>query len=149
MNDAIGRNLKKEFACELYIRGLTQKEIAAKIDVSERTMSLWVNKGNWDVMRKSQLITKQKILADYYEQLEEVCNHIKQKPEGQRYADNKTADIQMKITAAIKSLETELGISDVVDVSIRILKWLRGIEPDKAKELSGVFDAFIQSLAKN
>lgn len=143
-------NQKKEWAQQLYCEGkLTQKLIAVKVEVAEKTISKWVNEGNWETLRKSLLVSKQEQLANMYEQLSEINAHIKQKPEGQRYADSKQADIQVKITASIEQLEEETNMADVFEVGKRFISYLQMHDFEKAKEVVDLYDGFIKHCLKS
>jgi predicted DNA-binding protein YlxM (UPF0122 family) len=142
---------KKEWAKSEYLRGdLSQKEIAEKVGISTVTMTKWVNdpEDNWDRLRKSMLITREAQLTRLYIQLDELNSSIMGKPQGKRFADSKEADTISKLAGAIKTLETEASISDVVEVSKRFLNWLRPLAPHKAKEVAAMFNDFIKSLLK-
>lgn len=142
---------KKEWAKSEYLRGdLSQKEIAEKVGVSVVTMNKWVNDpaDNWDRLRKSMLITREAQLTRLYMQLDELNTAIMGREPGKRFADSKEADTIAKLTGAIKTLETEASISDVVEVSKRFLNWLRPLAPNKAKEVAAMFNDFIKSLLK-
>ena len=56
---------------------LTIKEIAKRSKVSARTLSKWIENEGWEKKRQSVLVTRPKIIADYYEQLEILNDHIK------------------------------------------------------------------------
>ena len=61
MNKKPDNNIKKQWAKHLYIYdNLTQKEIAAKVGITEKTLSKWVNdpKENWEMLKSSLTITK-------------------------------------------------------------------------------------------
>ena len=142
---------KKEWAKSEFLRGdLSQKEIAEKVGISAVTMNKWANDpdDNWDRLRKSMLITREAQLTRLYMQLDELNSSIMGKPQGKRFADSKEADTISKLAGAIKTLETEASISDVVEVSKRFLNWLRPLAPHKAKEIAAMFNDFIKSLLK-
>lgn len=120
---------KKEWAKTLFVsERLTQKEIAMRTSVSEKTLSLWVNKENWDALRVSLTITKDAQLKRLYAQLEEINTAIEKRDEGLRYSNTKDADIIVKITTAIKALETETGIAEIVEVFTGYNNWLKNID---------------------
>jgi transcriptional regulator with XRE-family HTH domain len=120
---------KKEWAKTLFVsERLTQKEIAMRTGVSEKTLSLWVNKENWDALRVSLTITKDAQLKRLYAQLEEINTAIEKREEGLRYSNTKDADIIVKITTAIKALETETGIAEIVEVFTGYNNWLKNID---------------------
>ncbi len=49
-----------------------------------------------------------------------------------------------KLAAAIKKMETDVGIADLVSVGIRFIEWIRPIDLDKAKEVTILWDKFIK-----
>src|SRR6476660_6113153 len=90
---------KQYLAKILYTREkLDQKIIAKKVGASEQTISKWVNEFGWKKLRSRLLVSKEQILSDLYEQLEELHNSIGRKEAGKRFADTKEADIQIKYT---------------------------------------------------
>jgi len=145
------QNLKKEYARLLFTQEkLSQKEVAEKANVSEQTMTKWVNanKGEWKRLRQSYVVTKKEQLSRIYEQIDEITQVIQQREQGQRYVNSKEADILVKLTAAVKNLETEASVSDIIEVSMRFLNWLRPVDLEKAKEISGYLDNFIKDQLK-
>lgn len=137
---------KKKNAKALFITGqYQQKEIAELVGVTVQTVSRWVNGEKWDLELASLTITKEKQLARYYAQINEINEVIAGRDPGQRYANSKEADILTKLSTAAQKLESETGIRDIVDVSIGLLEWVRGFDPNKAKELSDLFDGYIKT----
>jgi len=146
---AVKQTEKKEWAKLLYLKeNMTQKEIAAKVNVTEKTLSKWVNTERWEQMKASIIVTKSEELQRVYMQIRELNDFIFRRPEGERFANTKEADTLNKLTSAARDLETETSVSDIIDVSIRLLDWLRPIDFNKAKELSNVFDIFIKDQLK-
>ena len=142
-------NQKKEWAQQLYCEGsMKQNAIAYKVGVSEKTITSWVNKGNWEGLRKSLLISKQEQLSHMYEQLSEINAAIRNKNPGERYANTKEADIMSKITASIEQLEEETNITDVFEVGKRFITFMQQHDFEKSKELVDYFDAFIKHCLK-
>lgn len=140
---------KKEWAyTEYVITNLSQKEAATKVGVSVVTMSKWVKEGNWDELRRQMLVTREKQLSRLYAQFDELTRAIEQKPEGERYANSKEADTLNKLTAAIRSLETEASVADIVEVSKRLLNWLRPVNATRAIEIASIFNDFIKHTLK-
>jgi transposase len=144
-------NLKKEHAKLLFTQeNLSQKEIAEKVNVSEQTITKWVNAndGEWKRLRQSLVITKKEQLSRIYEQIDEITQTIQLREKGKRYTDSKEADILVKLTAAAKNLETEASVSDIIEVAMRFLNFMRPIDLEKTKEISGYFDSFIKEQLK-
>ena len=136
---------KKDWAKMLFLNEhLTQKEVAKQVSVSARTMSVWVNKEKWDTLKTSMTITREEQLANLYRQVAAINEVIAKREEGERFASSKEADIINKLATAIDKMERDSGLSEAISVSKKILRWLRPVNPEKAKDLSYVFDAFIK-----
>lgn len=128
---------------------LEQKAIAKKVGVSEKTISKWVNDFNWKKLRSRLLVSKEEVLNALYEQLENLHNSIKEKEAGKQYADTKEADIQIKLTASIRNLETELAIADLVESGIRFTKHLQATGTiEQVMEYSELWNHFILASVK-
>ena len=65
---------------------------------------------------------------------------------GRRYPTSKEADILGKLSAAIKNMETDVGIADVISVLTRLIEFVKAYDLDKAKQLTATADSFIKSL---
>lgn len=144
----ITMKMKKEWAQTLFVReGLLQKEIAEKIDVSAVTINKWVKAGGWQKLKQSLIVTRTEQLNRIYAQIDELNSHILKKPEGERFADSKQADALAKLTAAAKTMETDASLADVIEVSRKILIYVRASIPAKAEELGRIFDDFIKETA--
>lgn len=141
---------KKEWAQHLYCQNeMTQKAIAEKVGVSEKTLSKWVNEENWERLRKSLLISKQEQLAMLYDQVDEINKFIRLKKAGERFADSKEADILSKLTKSIEQMEEETNITDVVEVCKRFITFLQKHDFEKSKEVVDLCDAFIKDCLKS
>jgi transposase-like protein len=140
---------KKAWAQQLYCEDKeTQKSIAIKVGISEKTLCQWIEKYNWDRLKKSLLISKQEILTSYYDQLQELKEFVANKTEGSRYADSKEADIMVKITTAIKNLEEETCMADVFEIGKRLINFIQKIDFEKAKEILSYYDLFLADELK-
>jgi len=143
------KDKEKEYAKLLFVKeNLTQKEVAERCGVTEKTMSRWVRDEKWEDLKVSLLTTKEDELRRLYAQLKELNDMVYKRPEGERYANNKDADIISKLTASIRQLETETSIAQIVEVGKSLAEWLRKIDVDKAKEFVSYFDGFIKDRLK-
>ena len=73
----------EDYAKMLYLdtsQKLTNKEIAERVDVRPNTISNWIKKGNWEKLRKSLMVTRQKMVRDLYDQLESLNDNIRTRP---------------------------------------------------------------------
>ena len=138
---------KKEWAKTLYLKeNLTQQEIADRVGVSRITVNRWIADGKREVQKAGLTLTREEQIANLYRQVAEINRKIADKPEGERFASNAEADILGKLSAAIKKMETDVGIADIISVQTKFIEFLRSIDFEKAKELTQLSDAFIKSL---
>jgi len=140
---------KREWAEQLITQqGYSQKEAAEKVGVSAVTLNKWYKKYNWEDLKQSLLVTRQMQLKRLYMQMDELNTAIMGRPAGKRFANSKEADTLSKLAGAIKTMETEASIADVVEVSKRFLNFIRRFSAEKAIEVAGLFDEFIKYLLK-
>ncbi|TYB74580.1 MULTISPECIES: phage terminase small subunit-related protein [Bizionia] len=139
----------KEYAKMLYLdttQKLTIKEIADRVGVRPNTVGKWIKDEEWDKLRKSLLVTRQKMIGDLYDQLEWLNDSIREREV--KVADSKESNTIAVITSAIKKLETETSIAEIFEVGTAFLDFLKPIDFDIYKKLIPVFDAFINSKLK-
>lgn len=136
---------KKEWAKTLYMReNLTQQEIAERVGVSRVTVSNWVRAGKWEEQKAGLTLTRQEQVANLYRQVAEINRSISARAEGERFPNSKEADILGKLSAAIRNMEQETGIADIISVLTGFIEWLRPFDLEKAKELTRLADAYIK-----
>ena len=136
---------KKEWAKTLYMReNLTQQEIAERVGVSRVTVSNWVRAGKWEEQKAGLTLTRQEQVANLYRQVAEINRAISARAEGERFPNSKEADILGKLSAAIRNMEQETGIADIISVLTGFIEWLRPLDLEKAKELTRLADAYIK-----
>lgn len=144
---ALLKKQEKEFAKSLFIGGgLTQKEIAERVSVTEKTIASWIKKEKWESLKKSLLTTKQNQLGFFYDQLDFLNNDIAAREF--KVADGKEADTIIKLTAAINRLETETSIGDTVEVARNFIEFVRPQDLELAKTITNLFDVFITAKMK-
>lgn len=138
---------KKDWAKLLYMQeGLTFLAIAEKVGVNRITVSRWAEKENWEMLRAAVTSTREEQIRNLYMQIAQINNAIAQTDN--RYATPAQADTINKLSAAISKMEGDFGIADIISVSKQILSWLRNRNPQKAIELSDLFDEFIKEKLK-
>lgn len=144
---ALRKAQEKEYAKSLYIGGgLTQKEIAERVSVTEKTLAKWIKEGKWENLKKSLLTTKQNQLSFLYDQLDFLNTDISKRDF--KVAVGKEADTIIKITAAINRLETETSIGDTVEVARNFIEFVRQQDLELAKTITNFFDVFITAKMK-
>lgn len=136
---------KKALAKDIYLLGTyTLEEIAAKVGTTRQTVSRWAKAEAWSELKAGMTIGREEILKNLYRQIAEINEHIAQRDKGERHATTKEADVIMKLSASIRKMEDEAGISDLISAGMRFIEWLRKADLDKAKEFVTFWDAFIK-----
>lgn len=144
---ALRKAQEKEYAKSLYIGGgLTQKEIAERVSVTEKTLTKWIKEGKWDNLKKSLLTTKDNQLSFLYDQLDFLNTDISKRDF--KVAVGKEADTIIKLTASINRLETETSIGDIVEVARNFIEFVRQQDLELAKVITNLFDVFITAKMK-
>lgn len=78
---AVRKQVEKDLAKILYVNEyLSQKEIAERLVVTEKTVGKWVKEGNWESLKVSMLVTKDNQLTSLYRQLENINTEIQNRP---------------------------------------------------------------------
>lgn len=138
----------KSLAEHIYISDarITLKMLAEKIGVSENTLGKWAKENKWSDKRTSLLTTKSKQLALLYNQLQNINNTIAQR-EKDNYATTKEANTIIQLTAAIKNLETETSLGDIIQTAKEFTDYVSETDYEKAKEITKLFDSYINYKA--
>lgn len=138
---------KKEYAKKLFVKDkLTQVEVALKTGVSKNTICKWVKEGQWEDLKTTHIMTKEEELRRLYVMLKATNDAIEKRD---KIPTSKEADIINKLTASIRQLQTDTGIAEITDVATEMINFYKTLDFDKAKELTQLFDAFIQQKIKS
>ena len=136
---------KKEWAAMLYLKeNLTQVEIAEKTGVSKVTINKWVKGEKWEERKVGITLTREEQIKNLYRQVAEINEVVLGREKGKRFATTGEADTLVKLSGAIKKMETETGIADMISVATRYVGFLRTVDLDKAKDTARLFDIFIR-----
>jgi DNA-binding XRE family transcriptional regulator len=139
----------KELTRICYIKeGISsQKELAERVGVTEKTMGKWIkeNKEEWDKLKKNLLLTRSERMSDLFDELTELQQSIKDKPEGQRFADSKQGDVRRKLIKDIKELETKAATHEIVHALMSLINFVREESQTDSKIITKWADIFIKS----
>lgn len=142
----------KTIAKSLYIHEdiTQQKALAARVGVSENTMSKWfkIHEEEWNKHKKNFVLTREERMSDLFDELTEIQNHIKGLPEGKRFADSKLGDVRRKLIKDIKELEVNASIPEVIAALTGLIKFVRNENLQEAKLIMGWSDLYIKTLLK-
>ncbi len=147
MADNISSNQRKEFAKLIFLKeNATQQEIADRVGVSRATVNKWAKE--WENLKLNLLQTREERIASTLSQLDELDRSIAAKEVGKRFPTTAEADIRRKLTADLEALEQDASVRDIYNVSRGLLDFVRRIDLERAKEISGYFDSYIKEKMK-
>lgn len=136
---------KKEYAGMLYLKeNLTMQEIAEKVNVTRQTVSRWIKSEKWEERKVGITLTREEQIANLHRQVAEINKVIGEREPGKRFASPAEADTLGKLAAAIRKMENDVGLSDIISVGMRFIDWLRPVDLERAKEFTALWDAFIK-----
>lgn len=124
----------------------TQKEIAERVGISEKTIGKWISEEKWDKLKRNFILTREQLMADWLDELAEINALIKNQPAGSRFADSKLADVRTKLRKDIKEMETTASVREVIASLAGLLNFIRKNSLGEAQALAKYVDAYIKSL---
>lgn len=140
---------KKEHAKLLYtVEGLTVgKELAERVGVSPQTISKWINSEDWEMIRASLIMTREAELRRLYRRLTFLNDTIEEREKSEKVPiTNAEADTLVKISASIKNMETDVSVSEAIQVLKNFINAVRSTNLALAKQMTVEADHYIKSL---
>lgn len=137
---------KKEHAKLLYTKEniSNQKELAERTGVTEKTVSKWIEEEGWRKLKRNIILTRDEQMAIMYDELAELNEDIRTKPEGKRFADQKEASVRRQLIKDIKDLETKAMLPEIINSLTQFLDFVRRDNIDNTKLLANYVDQFIK-----
>ncbi|MBS4063019.1 MAG: helix-turn-helix domain-containing protein [Chitinophagaceae bacterium] len=140
---------KKEHAKLLYtVEGVTVgKELAERVGVSPQTISKWINSEDWEMIRASLIMTREAELRRLYSRLTFLNDTIEERETKEKKPiTNSEADTLVKISASIKNMETDVSVSEAIQVLKDFINAVRSSNLALAKSMTVEADHYIKSL---
>jgi transcriptional regulator with XRE-family HTH domain len=113
---------KKELARLYYMQGETQREIAAKVGVSETTVCKWADVGKWAVKRASINITRVELVNKTLLAINAILEDFNNSDDPHKTID---ADKLSKLAKIVGNLDKKSNIVDVIETFMAFTKWLQ------------------------
>jgi uncharacterized protein YjcR len=139
---------KKEVARMYYMNGETQKAIAEKVEVSEQTLSDWVNKDGWAVRRAGVNVTRPELINKALSALNKVLDQVYESDDIEIISS--LPDKLAKFASAIEKLDKKASIVSTIDVFMAFSKWIqyratfdKEITPEFLRALNKFQDMYI------
>lgn len=116
------------------------------IGVTRQTIVRWSKEYHWQDLKAATSVSPAEQIRQLRQQITNINEAILTRPVDERWATPAEADSLNKLAAAISKLEKDVGIEDLVSVAMAMTSWLRTSDPERAKELSNLFNAYIQDV---
>lgn len=138
---------KKELAQILYVQEKkTYEEIAELVGVTSSAICQWAKKEKWNELRSGVSIAKEQQIMNLYHQINLINEDVMNREEGERKVTVKEAKIIADLADAVKKLESEIGIAEIVSCGMKFCDFMRSMDVEKAKEVNGYWDSFLRSM---
>lgn len=127
---------KRELARMYYMNGETQKVIAEKVEVSEQTISSWVDKEGWAVRRAGVNVTRPELVNKALQALNKVLDQVYESDDVGMIST--LPDKLAKFASAIEKLDKKANIVSTIDVFMAFSKWIQyraSFDPEVTPEL--------------
>ncbi|MNS03113.1 putative ATPase subunit of terminase (gpP-like) [compost metagenome] len=159
-------------AFKLYMQGMTQREIAEILEVSEKTISAWAKDGNWETARAAQMFSEENLAQnntailvmysnrqlDLMRERDKLLNLPKGTQQQQKENSDRVFAIQeelSRIADAVSKLkkdqskqERHLDIITYLEVTKSIFKALQLEDPKLHAQTIDFQERHIQEMAK-
>ena len=113
----MNKDQRQQYAKELYMRNVIQKEIAERVGVSLRTVQNWIPKFGWAEQRAAMSISTATLVPKALAKINELLD--------QEEFDSKMADQLAKTIKALEQLNKGVSVIDEIDVFMRFDSWLQ------------------------
>lgn len=142
MKDALTNEQLKEWAQHLYIRAEKNlKDISLDTGVSESQLRNWKEQYNWEAIKRTLPTTRDYQIEQLYKLLEKTTSRLSSIDD----VNPKEVDLIVKYTAAIKNLDTEISLPQIVEVATLFTNWLKPRDLPLTKTIALQFDKFIKT----
>lgn len=144
----MAKKIENLLARELFLNTtLSQKEIAEKLSVSEKTLSDWAKNGNWEALRAAKKVTKAALISNYYTILYTMQSQIAERPAPENIPTSKEADVMAKIGSQIEKIDKQSSLQDYILAFEEFLQFMMDREPELAKKIAPYQYDFLQQKA--
>ena len=144
--DKLTNTQKRQLAERLYVQtDLSQKEIAADLDVSEKSLSKWKTEGKWDQLKAATTTGTSNLVKALLEENQGIVDDARKE---NRRINSKEADIIAKNASTIERLDKKLNLVTVIEVFTNYNKWLVEINPKLAGDNTDWQRKYLATLTK-
>jgi transposase len=146
-NMANKKSQERELAAQLYINtNLSQKEIAQRIGVTEKSISSWVNEGNWEYLKTSKQSTNAETIATLKKIMKIQADENLKKLEEKTFTKN-DADSLIEIAKSIDILQGKgISLRDYIEIMEEFIDFVPADNAKAQKIKSEIADLQVKFL---
>lgn len=128
----------KDYAKNLYTKSnvTTQKELAERSGISEKTIGNWIRDENWETERSGLMFTRDFELKRLYKQFTTLNDAIATRPPLEQYPTPSEADTLTKITASIDRLDKKESWKNSSETLMALVNFVRSGDTTKEMEIT-------------
>ena len=142
----LNKQQQKELARMYYIlQGLTARETAEKIGVSEKTLSKWIEDNGWKALKAGELTKPDKLIGSCYDNIIAIQDAVRNE---KRAMTSKEADAIYKISLTIKAVNKEFSIDVYSSVLQEYFNFIKTIDLPLTQASIDLADNFFQHKIK-
>lgn len=138
----------KELARLYFMRGETQKSIANKVGVTEKTVSRWVDKEGWAEKRAAENITRPELVNKLLITINKLIEQVNESDDPDLISG--LGDKLSKLSTTIEKLDKKANVVDAIEVFMAFGKWMQyrssfdsEITPELLKAINKYQDLYI------
>ncbi|WP_400192806.1 hypothetical protein [Hymenobacter sp. B81] len=136
---------KRELALSYFLNSTkSQQEIAARVGVSENTLSTWKKEGGWDTIKGAKTATRQEIITELYQQISLIKDQAVDADGKRRVMTTAETQAIRMISKSIAELDKKLSIDTYIQVIEEYTTTLFAGDATEAKRQMPHLDRFIE-----
>lgn len=136
---------KKVFAYSLYMKGMTQSEIAKTLGVLDNIVSKWALAGKWKDIRAATAATPRNVAKNLLAEINAITTAAEK--EGRRVSSGECDDIS-KLAAAMQKIDRTYDLIVYTSIMEDFMVFMAQQDVDAAKSTQPFAQEFIQQTAK-
>lgn len=133
---------KRELAKTLFLQGEDQKAVAARVDVSQQTISRWAADGGWAQLRSAKEVSRAPLVTKTLLSIQQILDSGDLSPQ--------SIDKLCKLASVIEKLDKKTSIVTYIDVFTAFSRWLAermkidsDLSPDTLRVITKYQDTFL------
>ncbi len=138
---------KYEHAWLLFSQKVSRQEIARRVGIAERTLTRWITNDDWHSRRAAANITRDELIN---KTLKLIDGLLEKSLEDDSADSSGLADKLSKLAGAIKNLDKQANVVDIIQVFMTFNRWLMSrqaidatLTDDLIKTINRYQDTFI------